>query len=54
MNNMELNKLLMDIARKYQYLPEGKEKDEIWQLILRIAEILYGNMNIEEINFDEE
>lgn len=52
MNNLELQKLLGDIARKYQYLPEGIEKEEVRQLIKKIVKILYGE--VENINFDED
>ena len=49
MNSTELKKLLSDIARRYQDMPAGTEKDEIWQLILKMVKILFGDVKINEI-----
>ncbi len=41
------------IAKKYQELPDGKEKTELWEEIVNIANRYDPNIEIEEINTDE-
>lgn len=48
--NKEIEKMLSDLARKYQHLPEGKEKKETWQVIERAADIIEGKVKIEDIS----
>lgn len=42
------------IARDYDNLPDGKEKEELWKEIERIAEKLYPTVKIEKLDDNEE
>ena len=42
------------IARKYQSLPDGKEKEDLWIEIEKIAEKIYPNVKIEKLNDKED
>lgn len=38
------------ISKKYQRLPEGTEKEELWEEILRLAEMSQPKVTIERID----
>lgn len=41
------------IARKYQHMPEGKEKDDLWLEIKQIADRQYPSIQIDDISDNE-
>jgi len=45
----QIKKLLSDLAREYDKTPEGKEKERLWRIIEKTADIISGNIIIEEI-----
>lgn len=42
--------ILSDLAQKYQNTPEGKEKEELKKVIDKSADIIYGRINITDLN----
>ena len=49
-----LTEYMSVIARKYQDMPEGKEKEELWQEIKRIAERVYPTIKVDDISNNED
>jgi len=51
---INLEEYMSIIARKYQYMPEGKEKENLWLEIKKIAEKQYPTVIIEDLTDNEE
>lgn len=46
---INLKEYMSIIARKYQNMPEGKEKDDLWLEIKKIADREYPSVIIEDL-----
>ena len=51
---INLEEYMSIIARKYQHMPEGKEKENLWLEIKKIAEKQYPTVIIEDLTDNEE
>lgn len=51
---INLTEYMSIIARKYQNMPEGKEKEELWLEIKNIAERQYPCIKIDDISDNNE
>lgn len=51
---INLEEYMSIIARKYQHMPEGKEKDDLWLEIKKIAERQYPTVIVEDISNNQE
>ncbi len=47
---MDFIKILSDLAKEYQDTPEGKEKEGLKKIIDKAADIIYGKVNITDLN----
>jgi hypothetical protein len=51
--NQEFLRILSDLARKYDNAPEGVEKEELKKIIDKAAKIIYGEIDIDDLNNEE-
>lgn len=47
--NQNFVRILSDLAREYQNTPEGKEKENLKKIIDKVADIIYGTIEISDI-----
>jgi hypothetical protein len=50
---INLEEYMSVITRKYQYMPEGEEKNNLWLEIKKLAEKQYPSIQIDEISDDD-